>query len=186
MAFFTGSMKFPRENHFTSRLFATRWNVTFPTTVTFFDCASDPSTRLHKSAVNQLVVRGKTLSLAEFVSCGKLKNVMTNYLAAANHPDRRWQIIDGEALLELATDLLHKMDYVGIVNFMKFDLQFICRRVNVKPAKGIINPSSMNHEMIDDQRLIGCIRELNILDQEIFDRACKIRQDKLRRLGISP
>ena len=146
------------------------------------DCARDPSKRPHDFAVNELNSDGSMISLSEFATRRKMQNLMTQYLAAANDPNRksgRWRPRDAGELRDLATDMLHKMKFIGLVEHMQDDLHTICRRLRVNPVRGIVNPSKATLEEVENSKLIELIKELNPLDQAIYELACEIRRDRL-------
>jgi hypothetical protein len=149
------------------------------------DCGRDPNSRLHEFAVQKLQDGKRIRSLEEFVERGELCNVMTHYLAGAMHPDRqsgRWYVTDAGELLELATALLEKVDFVGLVEHMPQDLQLICRQAGVKPVSGVVNASRASLASPPDADLLQRIRALNSLDEEIYQRARQIREEQLARL----
>ena len=97
-------------------------------------CAQDKSHPLYNYATDTVLQGGQVIGIQEFAQSGQLGNVMTAYLAAANHPDlatKRWQAMDGEDRVPHACDALRKMDFVGFVDSFKEDMKSICDLIGV-------------------------------------------------------
>jgi len=138
-------------------------------------CAGDPNHRLHKYAVETVLYGGAPIDIREFAASGELGNVMTAYLAAANHPDlstKRWEVTDGQERVLLAMDAIKKMSFVGTVDAMKIDLEQICLKVGVPfslPTKNK-TASRVRFEELDDETR-ELITDANRDDMLLYERA---------------
>lgn len=142
------------------------------------DATRNPKSRVHDFANQQLFENGKLLSLSDTADRRLFANVMTGYLAAANDPDlatKRWQDRDHRRSLELAKDLVQKLDFVGTVEKMPADLDFICNQVGIRPVTKKFNSAIARVDERVDQSLINRIEEVCYLDNELYHFASKLR-----------
>ena len=112
------------------------------------DCALNPRHELHEFAVTR-VMRGETpLTIADYVATGDNANLMTHYLAAANHPDlgtKRWHVQDADQLVSLAKNCLEKMSFIGTAETSEEDLGLLCKKLGLRPQNPVVNRSKARH-----------------------------------------
>ena len=124
-----------------------------------------------------ILENGRPISIAQFADRQIMTNVMTNYLAAAAHPDlttKRWYVADPDELLALAMSAIKQMNWIGFVEDFPEDLRIICSMLQLKPASAT-NQSVT--QVADDLpvEVMEKIRYNNSLDQKIYDFAKRLR-----------
>ncbi|MEM7456401.1 MAG: sulfotransferase family 2 domain-containing protein [Planctomycetota bacterium] len=141
------------------------------------DRACDTTSGDFKFARSRILENGKPISLHEFASRQNMTNVMTNYLAAAAHPDRstkRWQVTSPDDLLDLAEQSLKQMSWIGFVENYPADLQHICSLLRVKPARAS-NQSITRVANQLPEKTMELIRFNNSLDLKVYEMAKQLR-----------
>ncbi len=142
------------------------------------DCCQDETSPIFDYARSAVVGDGQVLSMEQCADQGQWTNVMTNYLAAAHDPDldsARWAIQSNEQLKQTAFDFVDKMAFIGFVDSIQEDEAAITRWFGLKPKLKVVNSSKTTvADEISDQTL-ELIREINELDQAVYDRAKAVR-----------
>lgn len=142
------------------------------------DCAANPQHPLHGYATEIMIESGQLLSFEKYCQRQQMSNLMTHYLAAANHPDRhskRWQIQDKQEAWELAEAALRKLDLIGLVEELPGDLARICQRLQVPVSIPNTNRSKSASECIESEQIIEMVRFNNELDIRLYDLAKQLR-----------
>ena len=144
----------------------------------FVDCACVRDDVKNDYFKKVILEDGHPISLAEFARRLTMTNVMTNYLAAANHPDRtskRWQVTDPDELLAMAKDCLRKMNWIGFVERFPEDLDLISKLVQVKSGRATNQSiSEVDGKITADVE--EQIRHNNSLDYELYRFAVQLRE----------
>ncbi len=138
------------------------------------DCAQDSQSPIHEFACNKMTDGDRLLTIQESVDRQYWHNLVTNYLAAANHPDwstKRWQIDDPREQLSLARDLISKMSFIGFVETLEQDTATLCAKLGLSYKLPVVNQSKSKVAPELPESTLAGIRELNALDQEIYDLA---------------
>ena len=138
------------------------------------DCSQDRTSPIYHYANSVVVNKGQLLSMDQCACQGQWTNTMTNYLAAANDPNldsARWQVESNERLSQLAFEFVNKMDFIGFVESIEEDEATISRWLGLKPKLKVTNTSKT--EVADEisNQTLKLIREINALDQAVYDRA---------------
>ena len=111
---------------------------------------------------------------------GQWTNMMTNYLAAAFDPNlesARWGIQSKDQLRQLALAFVNRMDFIGFVDSMAEDEATIAKWLGLRPKLKVVNSSKTKVAEKPSEETLELIREINELDQEIYDRA-KVKKVK--------
>lgn len=140
----------------------------------FIDCSQDRNSPIHEFAKAKIQADGRILSLEECVEKMYWHNLMTNYLASANHPDLtkgRWKIDNQREQFRLAIDFINKMSFVGSVKNLNKDMEVICNFLGLRYKLGTVNQSKSNIPDYLSTELIAKIRLLNSLDQQVYEHA---------------
>lgn len=143
------------------------------------DCANDKRHPIHAFAQTRIQPKGETLSLAQYVATGDYANLMSHYLAAANHPDlasKRWEVQEPDELKMLAMAALEKMSFVGTVETSADDLAVLCKHLNLKVETPVVNRSKTQVVGQIDADILTKIRKINATDQCVYERALELRQ----------
>jgi len=142
------------------------------------DCAVDPQHSLHEYAKEIMIESGQLLSFENYCQRQQMSNLMTHYLAAANHPDRhskRWQIADKQEVWELAEAALRKLDLIGLVEELPIDLAKICHRLQIPVSIPNTNRSKSATERIESEQIMQIVRFNNELDIRLYELAKQLR-----------
>ena len=143
------------------------------------DCAKNRRSPIHEFAKNKMAPDGRLLSIQESIDRQYFSNVMTNHLAAANDPDlttKRWKIEDPQRLYELAATFLDSMDFIGFVETISQDTETICQKLGLPSSMRLTNLSKTHLETALDESVIAGIKQLNDLDQPLYEHALLLRK----------
>lgn len=134
----------------------------------------------HHIAVKKLIENGKLLTLSDAIERRLFANVMTEYLAAANHPDlatKRWECPGDKKPLQLAKELIRTLDFVGIVENMPADLNFVCKQMGVRPVSRKRNVAKAGECQLNNE-LINRIQKISRLDEKLYRFALAHRKKR--------
>ncbi len=143
----------------------------------YVDLANQPGHPAHHVGVERVVEAGKLVSLPDFARRGSDQNMLTRALADANDPERQrdpWWHVDPGTALARASDLLARMDFVGLVETFEADCSRLFREFEIQPAFERVNTSRHQVELNDE--LLATIRENNRLDLDLYSRALQLIQ----------
>lgn len=148
-----------------------RWISQYRYTV---DCSHDKNSPIYDYAQSTVVDSGQILSMEQCAHEGHWTNMMTNYLAAAIDPNlssARWGIQSNDQLKQMAFEFVDKMDFIGFVDTIEEDEATIAGWFGLRPKLKVANSSKTKvADEISDQTMES-IRQINALDQAIYDRA---------------
>ena len=138
------------------------------------DCSQNTSSPIHEYSRKAVVDNDQTLSMTQCAERGLWTNMMTNYLAAAfdsNLESARWGIQSQDQLREMALAFVEQMAFIGFVDSIAGDEATIAKWLGLRPKLKVVNSSKTKVVEQPSGRTLGVIREINSLDQVVFDHA---------------
>ena len=100
--------------------------------------------------------------------------MMTNYLAAAVDPNlatARWGVQSDDQLKQMAFEFVDKMAFIGFVDSIKEDEAAIAQWFGLRPKLNVANSSKTRVADEISEQTLEAIRQINVLDQSVYDRA---------------
>ena len=144
------------------------------------DCSQNKSSPIHEYSRKAVVEGEQILSMEQCAQRGQWTNMMTNYLAAAfdtNLESARWGIQSQEQLSQMALGFVDKMSFIGFVDSIAEDEATIAKWLRLRPKLKVVNSSKTQVVQRPSDQTLNSIREINGLDQVIYDHAKKHRRN---------
>ena len=138
------------------------------------DCSQNKSSPIHDYSRSAVVEGDQILSMMQCAQRGLWTNMMTNYLAAAfdsNLESARWGIHSHDQLQEMALAFVDRMTFVGFVDSIAEDEATIAKWLGLRPKLKIVNSSKTKVAEQPAKETLELIREINRLDEVIYDHA---------------